>query len=115
MAWIINNWSFLVVIACAVGVCIFYAMRFTRIDKQQQIKIAKTWLLYAVIEAERIYKSGTGTLKLHYVYTLFVDKFKPLAAIVPFEVFARWVDEVLVEMRRILETNRDIEAYVNDD
>lgn len=115
MAWIINNWSFLVVIACAVGVGFFYMHKFVGYDKARQIVIVKTWLLYAVIEAERIYKSGTGTLKLRYVYSLFVEKFSALASFVSFETFSRWVDEVLVEMRHILETNKDIEAYVNDD
>ena len=80
-----------------------------------QIARVKSWLLFAVIEAERIYKSGTGALKLRFTYDLFVERFGSIAAVVTFEMFSKWVDEVLQEMRHILETNKDIEAYVNDD
>ena len=114
MNWIINNWSLLVVIACAVCVGVFYCNKFVKMPSDKQIAMIKSWLLYAVIEAEHIYQSGTGTLKLHYVYDLFVAKFPAVAAVIDFEVFAKWVDDVLVEMRRILETNKDIDAYVRD-
>lgn len=114
MKWFVDNWSLLVVIACVVGAGFFYGLKFTRYDKQRQIEIVKSWLLYAVFEAERIYQSGTGKLKLHYVYDLFVAKFPAVAAIVSFEIFSHWVDEALVEMRKILEYNKDIEAYIND-
>ena len=115
MAWIINNWSFLVVIACAVGVGVFYTNKFVKMPSDEQIARVKQWLLFAVLEAEKTYKSGTGALKLRFTYDLFVERFGALAAVVSFEMFSKWVDEVLQEMRHILETNKDIEAYVNDD
>lgn len=114
MTWFLNNWSFLVVIACAACVGVFYCNKFVKLPSEKQIAMVKSWLLYAVIEAESIYQSGTGTLKLHYVYDLFIAKFPAVASVVAFETFAKWVDEVLIEMRHILETNKDIEAYVTD-
>lgn len=115
MAWIVNNWSFLVVLACAVGVGFFYVNKFVKMPNDEQIARVKQWLLFAVLEAEKTYKSGTGALKLRFTYDLFVERFGALAAVVSFEMFSKWVDEVLQEMRHILETNKDIEAYVNDD
>lgn len=114
MNWIINNWSLLVVIACAVCVGVFYCNKFVKMPSEKQIAMIKSWLLYAVIEAESIYQTGTGTLKLHYVYDKFIAKFPAVASVIEFEVFSKWVDDVLIEMRRILETNKDIEAYVRD-
>lgn len=102
-------------IACAFCVGFVYVKKFTSMRAIAQIARVKSWLLFAVIEAERIYKSGTGALKLRYTYDLFVSRFGSLAAMVTFEMFSKWVDEVLQEMRHILETNKDIEAYVNDD
>ena len=115
MTWIYNNWSFLVVVACAFCVGFVYVKKFASMPTPAQIARVKSWLLFAVIEAERIYKSGTGALKLRYTYDLFVSRFGSLASMVTFEMFSKWVDEVLQEMRHILETNKDIEAYVNDD
>lgn len=115
MNWIINNWSFLVVVACACVVGFFYVNKFAKMPNEEQIARVKQWLLFAVLEAEKTYKSGTGALKLRYTYDLFVERFGALAAVVTFETFSKWVDEVLKEMRHILETNKDIEAYVNDD
>ena len=115
MNWLFENWSLLVVIACALGVGFFYAMKFAKMDTANKAQAVKSWLLFAVLEAERIYKSGTGTYKLHYVYNLFVEKFGAFAMLVSFETFASWVDEVLIEMRRILETNKDIEAFIDNE
>lgn len=113
MKFLVDNWTLLVIIA---AVLIVGYVKFKKLaalpSDEQQAKI-KEWLLYAVISAEREYKSGTGRLKLAYTWSLFLDKFPSLAPVVPFEVFSKWVDEVLVQMRQLLETNKDIDQYVN--
>lgn len=115
MKWIIDNWTLLVVIGAALIVVFIWFKRFTNLPSEEQQEKIKQWLLYAVISAEREYKSGTGRLKLAYVWSLFLDKYPSLAPVVPFEVFSKWVDEVLVQMRRLLEENKDIEEYVKGD
>ena len=65
--------------------------------------------------AEKELGGGTGQMKLRYVYNMFLEKFPSLVPIVSFELFAHWVDEVLVQMRHLLEENKDIESYVKGD
>ena len=66
---------------------------------------AKKWLLLAVTTAETEFGGKTGQLKLRYVYDMFVDKFSLLSKFITFDQFSEMVDEALVEMRHLLETN----------
>lgn len=112
MKWLVENWSLLVVIAGVGALACIYVKKFANLPSDEQLKKVKAWLLYAVIMAEKELGSGTGALKLRYVYNLFVDKFPNLVSIISFEMFSKLVDEVLEEMKQILATNKDIEAYV---
>lgn len=73
----------------------------------------KEWLLYATTIAEKELGGGTGSLKLRYVYDMFVDKFTWLSKIISFEKFSIYVDEVLENMKNIISTNKAINNYVN--
>jgi hypothetical protein len=112
MKWLIDNWSFLVVILCGVVAIIVYLNRFIALPTGEQLNKVKQWLLYAVIEAEKQYKGGTGALKLRAVYNEFCKVFPSLVPIVSFAVFSELVDEALEQMRHLLETNMDITYYV---
>ena len=112
MKWLVDNWSLLVVAACAVACVIIYAKKFADKPTEEQLETIREWLLYAVIKAEKEFGSGTGSLKLSAVYNEFCKVFPELAAIVPFKTFSFLVDEVLIRMRNILEVNKDIAEYV---
>lgn len=71
----------------------------------------KSWLLWAVTQAEKEFGGGTGKLKLAYVYDLFIAKFPKLQIIVPFSLFSALVDEALVLMKEMLK-NEKILAFV---
>ena len=86
-------------------------MRFLNKPTSEQIKNIKEWLLWAVSEAEKALGSGTGALKLRYVYDLAVKNF-PWVSIIPFETFSEWVDEALEGMRHELEVNEKIKNYI---
>lgn len=113
MNWLINNWSFLVVIGCALVVAIVYIRRFLEIPSNEQLAKVEQWLLYAVIEAEKQYQGGTGALKLRAVYNEFCKVFPSLVPIISFTLFSELVDEALVKMKHLLETNLDIASYVD--
>ena len=115
MKWIVDNWSLLVVSAAFIMFGYIKLHDLCKLPSEAQQAKIKEWLLYAVIMAEKEFQSGTGRLKLAYVYSLFLDKFKAIAPAVPFEVFSAWVDEVLIQMKQILETNKDIDEYVKGD
>lgn len=101
MKWIIDNWSLLVVVIIVSAYVIINGK-----------KSVKEWLLYAVSMAEKDLGSGTGKLKLKYVYDSFVVTYPIISKLIPFNVFSLWVDEALKTMREIIETNLDIKAYV---
>lgn len=76
---------------------------------------AKEWLLGAVTEAEKELGSKTGKLKLRYVYDLFIAKFPIFSKLISFQGFSDMVDDVLVEMRKIINTNTAVFHYVTKD
>ena len=71
----------------------------------------KEWLLWAVSEAEIYLGSGTGKLKLRYVYDKCVEKYPAVKYLLPFHIFSAWVDEALVLMRDEIEKNPHIAAF----
>ena len=72
----------------------------------------KEWLKYAVTIAEHELGSGTGQLKLRYVYDMFIEQFPMVASLLPFSIFSKWVDLALEWMRQQLEQNQNIKAMI---
>lgn len=66
----------------------------------------ENWLLWAVIQAEGAFGSGTGKLKLAYVYDLFIDRFPKMQAVIPYKIFTILVDKSLVFMRDMLKNHK---------
>lgn len=95
MEWLIDNWSLLVVLVCAIGAGVVGCKKFIQSGKTNQIKKVKEWLLYACVTAEQEFGSGKGRLKLRYVYDMFVEKFGVIKYIITFEEFSVLVDDVL--------------------
>lgn len=74
----------------------------------------KNWLVWAVSEAEKVLGSGTGQLKLRYVYDMAVLRFPILAKIIPFKLFSGMVDAALKVMNDMIKNNTSIaEAITN--
>lgn len=115
MNWFIENWSLIVGVVAAAAVIIIAAVGFFKLPVAAQKEKIKEWLLYAVTEAERIFGSGTGKLKLRATFEWFVEKFSWVSKIVSFETFSGWVDEALNQMKDMLDNNESIYAYVNGD
>lgn len=113
MEFIANNWYILLLAVIAVAVIIYLVMKFFKLPRAEQIAKLKEWLLFAVTEAEKELGSGTGQLKLRYVYDKFVTKFPYLVQFIPFETFSKLVDEVLVKFREMFNTNKNIKLYVD--
>ena len=67
---------------------------------------------FAVTQAEKELGGGTGQIKLRYVYDMFVVKFPSLVKFISFETFSFMVDEALIKMRHLLQTNEKVEKYV---
>lgn len=100
----------IIVVVCAIAYCIY---EFYNLGKEKQIEMVKEWLLLAVLEAEKALGSGTGQVKLRFVYDLFIDKFKYLSLVISFEQFSMLVDDALDVMRDMISNNKQVEQYVN--
>ena len=113
MQFLVDNWVPLLLCVLGIAAAVILILKFTRLPKAEQLEKVKQWLLIAVTEAEKTLGSGTGKLKLAYVYDLFVAKFPWLVKIISFETFSSLVDEVLDDMRKLIDTNPHINEYVN--
>ena len=100
----------LIGLIAVVGLSIY---EFVKLGKEKQLKMAKEWLLLAVIEAEKQLGEGTGAIKLRFVYDMFTNKFKFLSMLISFEQFSSMVDDVLDRMRLMLASNEQLKSYVN--
>lgn len=112
MDFIIEHWYIIIaalVIFAAVGYAVYY---FIKKPKPEQLNKVREWLLWAVTEAEKTLGAKTGKLKLRQVYDMFVVRFPWLAKIISFECFSEMVDDALVEMRKLLDTNEAVASYV---
>lgn len=90
----------------------FIIYKFFQLSKEQQVLKVKEWLLFAVVEAEKHLGSGTGKIKLRFVYDMFVSKFKYLSLVISFEQFSLLVDEALEEMKNIAKNNTSVSNYI---
>jgi hypothetical protein len=112
MEFIMDYWYIILAAIVVVAVGIVVAVRFFKQPSSKQMAKVKEWLLWAVLEAERKLGSGTGALKLRFVYDLFVGKFPWIARIVSFEMFSNLVDEALDKMQELLNKDDAVAEYV---
>lgn len=110
---LIENWflylSLLVIIAiAAIGIYQFY-----HLPNSKKAEKVKEWLLYAVTLAEKELGSGTGRVKLRYVYNLAIDKFPIFTKLISFEDFSKMVDETLIIFNEMIKSNNNIIYYIH--
>lgn len=113
MEFLISNWVLIVaaiavIVACGIGI-----YNFIKKPTSEQMSKLKEWLLYAVISAEKELGSGTGQIKLRYVYDMFIVKFPYLSKVISFEVFSSLVDEALDKIKDILDSNDQLQKYID--
>lgn len=112
MEWLISNWYILVAAVAIIGCIGLGIKKFVSMPTAQQIEKIKEWLLFAVVDAEKELGSGTGQIKLRYVYDMFISRFGWVAKIIPFSTFSAFVDEALDKMKDILADNDNLKAYI---
>lgn len=106
----INNFAFwivLFVICFALGM---FLGKFVKKSREEKIQVVKNWLLYAVAMAEKELGSGTGRIKLGQVYEQFLLVFPQLQRFISFDMFAKLVDDVLIQFQELVEENVTIAA-----
>ena len=94
---------------CAAGIMISC---FFKLSKEKQIEMIKQWLIWAVIQAEKELGEKTGQVKLRFVYDKFIKRFKFASKFITFEMFSQMVDEALIAMKHLIETNVAVANYI---
>ena len=112
MNFLVDNWYMLIIAAIVIAVAIYLVKVFFQMPKSDQIAKVQEWLLYAVAEAEKQFGSGTGQLKLRYVYDNFVGRFPAVAKVISFEAFSLLVDKALEKFNTMINSNKKLQAYV---
>ena len=83
------------------------------VGKQTKINLIEGWLKYMVILAERKFGSGTGKLKLTYVYNKFVEKWPEIATWMNETQFNDLVQKAIEKMEE-LRKNEAINNFINN-
>ena len=104
----IEYWYIIIALTVLLVIASGIIFTFFKSPSETQLRKVKAWLLFAVIQAEKELGSGTGRLKLRFVYDLFITKFKWFAYLISFEIFSDLVDDALDEMRDMLATNQAV-------
>lgn len=102
MDWFINNWQNVLFVFLLIIIGSYVLMT----------KKVNECLKAIVIQVEKELGSKTGEVKLHMAYDKFVLRFPLFSILVPFNVFASWVDHALDWMKEQLETNTKVYDYV---
>lgn len=112
--FLISNWWIVIFFVAALIIAIGFVYNFISMSYEERNKKIKEWLLYAVTIAEKELGSGTGQIKLRFVYNMFLDKFKFLSKIITFTKFSKLVDEALEKFREMIENNDNLKSYVEE-
>lgn len=112
MNFLVDNWSLIIAVIAIIIAIASIIYNFSGESREEQINKLKEWLLIAVVEAEKELGSGTGELKLRYVYNLFLTRFPYLSKIISFEQFKIYIDEALDKLKDLLEGNEKVKNYV---
>ncbi len=112
MEWMVDNWYMLVTLIAVLAALTSLVTHFAGRPNNEQLLALSEWLKFAVIEAEKALGSGTGQLKLRFVWNMAIERFDWLDRVMEFDKFSYYVDLALVWMKTQLESNTNISTYV---
>lgn len=98
MTLLLANWEIALVLILLISYAILKVVQFLRTPSEKRQELILLWLVQAVVLAEQRFGSKTGSIKLSYVYKLFIDKYGILGSLVSQTVFEKLVDKALKTM-----------------
>lgn len=110
LKFINDNWFLILAAIGIVSVVSVKIYKWFKKPTSEQMRQVQEWLLYAVAKAEEILGSGTGELKLRYVYDMFLVKFPVIAIFISFDDFSIMVEKALQKFEELIQTNDKIKA-----
>ena len=112
MALLMEYWWLAIVILAILVIAFMFLITYINLPKSKKATKVKEWLLFAVAQAEKELGSGTGQLKLRYVYNLALSKFPIFIKLIPFELFSNFVDEALQQLENLIEDSEGVKKYM---
>ena len=112
MALLMKYWWIAIVILAILVIAFMFLITYINLPKSKKATKVKEWLLFAVVQAEKELGSGTGQLKLRYVYNLALSKFPIFIKLIPFELFSNFVDEALQQLENLIEDSEGVKKYI---
>lgn len=114
LKFINDNWFLILAAISIVSVVSVKIYKWFKRPTSEQMRQVQEWLLYAVAKAEEILGSGTGELKLRYVYDMFLVKFPVIAIFISFDDFSIMVEKALQKFEELIQTNDKIKALYEE-
>ena len=110
LEFIYNYWYLMIAGIAVISVVSIKVYLWFKQPNNKQLEQIQEWMLYAVAKAEEALGSGTGQMKLRYVYDMFLTKFPAVALFISFDDFSKMVDKALDEFEKLIAENKDISA-----
>lgn len=113
--WLINNVDALLISTIVLAFVGYVSYTFLTAPSIKRKELISTWLLQAVVEAEKIFSSKSGEIKFSYVYDLYLGKFPLISRFLPKTVFKELVNDALKKMELLIIENRSVKRYIEGD
>ena len=112
MALLMEYWWLAIAILAILIIAFMFLITYINLPNSKKATKVKEWLLFAVVQAEKELGSGTGQLKLRYVYNLALSKFPVFIKLIPFELFSSFVDGALQQLENLIEDSEGVKKYI---
>lgn len=112
MTFIHDYWFLILAAIAVVSVVSIKVYNWLKQPNEKQLEQVRQWLIFAVAKAEKELGSGTGELKLRYVYNMFIAKFPAIALFISFEDFSEMVSKALEELEQLISHNDKIQTLI---
>ena len=112
MTLLMEYWWLAIAILAILIIAFIFLITYINLPNSKKATRVKEWLLFAVVQAEKELGSGTGQLKLRYVYNLALSKFPVFIKLIPFELFSSFVDGALQQLGNLIENSEGVKKYM---
>lgn len=108
LSFIATYWYLIVAAIAIISVISIKVYVWLKTPGKEQLNKIQQWLVWAVAQAEKELGSGTGQMKIKYVYDLFISKFPAVAIFISYSTFSDMVEKALEEFKEMIASNQRI-------
>lgn len=110
---LVKNYGVILLALVLVVAAALFVIWFIKLPATEKESKIRSWLKWAVIEAEKELGRGTGQAKLVYAWNLFTkSKFGWMTAFITYSMFENWINSALKWLNVQLDTNENLFKYI---